>query len=138
MKSLEPTVRASLDAAEPDQRAPMFIEHLQGLLAKVLRLSPDKVDVDAPMGTLGLESLTALEFRRYIESSIGMRVSAMVLWSHSTVAALARHLLSKLYGNSEIAEAGPNRGNTHWQATSAMAAMSDEDALRALIGAGEQ
>ncbi|MEA3087764.1 MAG: phthiocerol/phenolphthiocerol synthesis type-I polyketide synthase, partial [Paraburkholderia sp.] len=138
VKSLEPTVRASLDAAEPDQRAPMFIEHLQGLLAKVLRLSPDKVDVDAPMGTLGLESLTALEFRRYIESSIGMRVPAMVLWSHSTVAALARHLLSKLYGDSEIAEAGPNRGNTHWQATSAMAAMSDEDALRALIGAGEQ
>ena len=138
VKSLEPAARAALDAAEPEQRAPMFIEHLQGLLAKVLRLSPDKVDVDAPMGTLGLESLTALEFRRYIESSIGMRVSAMVLWSHSTVTALARHLLSKLYDKPEIEEVGPSRGLPHWQATSAMAAMSDEDALRALIGAGEQ
>jgi hypothetical protein len=90
------------------------------------------------MGTLGLESLTALEFRRYIESSVGMRVSAMVLWSHSTITALARHLLSKLYDEPEVEEVGPNRGLTHWQATSAMAAMSDEDALRALIGAGEQ
>ena len=117
----------------------MFIEHLQGLLAKVLRLSPDKVDVDAPMGTmLGLELLTALEFRRYIEFSIGMRVSAMVLWSHSTVTALARHLLSKLYDKPEIEEVGPSRDLPHWQATSVMAAMSDEDALRALIGAGEQ
>lgn len=138
VKSLLPAARAAFDAAEPDQRAPMCIEHLQGLLAKVLRLSPDKIDVDAPMGTLGLESLTALEFRRYIESSIGMRVSAMVLWSHSTVTALARHLLSKLYEKPEIEEVGPSRDPTHWQATSAMAAMSEEDALRALIGAGER
>ncbi len=137
VKSLQPAARAALDAAEPDQRVPMVIEHLQGLLARVLRLSPEKVDVDAPMGTLGLESLTALEFRRYIEASIGMRVSAMVLWSHSTVTALARHLLSKLYDQPEIEEVGPSRG-LHWQTGSAMAAMSDEDALRALIGAGKQ
>jgi acyl transferase domain-containing protein len=137
-KSLQPAVRAALDAAQPHQRAALFIEHLQGQLAKVLRLSLDKIDVEAPMGTLGLESLTALEFRRCIESSIGMRVSAMVIWNHSTVTALARHLLAKLYETPEIEEVGPSRGLASWQATSAMAAMSDEDAVQALIGAGEQ
>ena len=138
VKSLQPAVRTALDAAEPGQRAPIFIAHLRGLLAKVLRLSPDKIDIDAPMGTLGLESLTALEFRRYIESSTGMRISAMVLWSHSTITALARHLLSKLYDELAIEEEKPSQGLPHWQATSSLASMSDDDALRALMGAAEQ
>ncbi len=90
------------------------------------------------MGTLGLESLTALEFRRCIESSIGMRVSAMVLWNHSTITALVRHLLSKLYEKTEVEQEVSSRGHAHWQASSALAAMTDEDALRALIGAGGQ
>jgi len=138
VKSLQPAVRTALDAAEPGQRAPIFIAHLRGLLAKVLRLSPDKIDIDAPMGTLGLESLTALEFRRYIESSTGMRISAMVLWSHSTITALARHLLSKLYDELAIEDEKPSQGLPHWQATSSLASMSDDDALRALMGAAEQ
>jgi acyl transferase domain-containing protein len=130
--------RADLDAAEPGLRESVFIQHLQDQLAGVLRLSPEKIDVEAPMGTLGLESLTALEFRRRIEASIGMRVSAMVLWNHSTVTALTRHLLSKLYAEPEIERQEPSDGADRWQAASTMAAMSEEDALQALIGANEQ
>jgi hypothetical protein len=90
------------------------------------------------MGTLGLESLTALELRRLIESGIGMRVSALVLWIHSTVTALTRHLLSKLYEKPAPQEkaTAPDVGKR--QAIAILGDMSDEDALRALIGAGER
>ena len=60
--------------------------------AQVLRISPDKLDVEMPLTSLGMDSLMGLELRNRLETVLGINVPATLLWSYPTVAALGNHL----------------------------------------------
>ena len=86
------------------------------------------------MGTLGLESLTALEFRKRLESSLGTRLSATIVWNYPTVVAMAKFLLTRLFGAAEQAPAASAVAVAPATGAAGVADMSDEDAIRALVG----
>ena len=69
---------------------------LRELVARVLRLSSARLDVRKPLGSLGLDSLMALELRNRLESGLGLTLPATVVWTHPTVAQLATHLANEL------------------------------------------
>jgi myxalamid-type polyketide synthase MxaE and MxaD len=127
--------RERLEAAPADERRPLLEAHLQRELAQVLRLPAEKIEPHRPMGTLGLESLTALEFRKRLELSLGLRLSATVMWNYPTLAALGEHLSSRVGGKAPVA-ARPEKAPVAVLPDSD--SLSDEEALRALMSKGRK
>jgi myxalamid-type polyketide synthase MxaE and MxaD len=134
----ESSVRAQLEAeADPEARLALLQAHLLEQLAGVLRLPASAVEPQRPMGTLGLESLTALEFRKRLELSLGLRLSATVMWNYPTVAALAGHLAARLVppaeGAAGAAHAPEPAAGAPGLPLAAVEDMSEDDALRSLM-----
>ncbi|MCC7360974.1 MAG: SDR family NAD(P)-dependent oxidoreductase, partial [Anaerolineales bacterium] len=89
-------MRARLLAAAPSLRQTLLETHLIQEIAQVLRLPLDQIDAATPLPTLGLDSLMALELRNRLELSLGVTLSATLIWGYPTVAALAPFLADKL------------------------------------------
>jgi acyl transferase domain-containing protein/acyl carrier protein len=85
-----------LRRAEPHARPELLEVHLRERLAQVLRLVPSRVGRMEPFRGLGLDSLMSLELRNRIEASLGLKLSATLLWTHSTLASLTPYLLEQL------------------------------------------
>ena len=122
----------------PADRSPLLEAHLQELAARVLRLPVGRIDPVTPLGSLGLESLMALELRNRLEASLGIKVSATVVWNHPTVRALAAHLGARL-GLPAEAPAPPDQmrlpdSSEHRGLASDVTALTEEQALRKLLG----
>ncbi len=120
--------------AEELQRAPAeaqrgrLEQHLREQIANVLRLPLTKLDVTTPLGNLGLDSLMSLEIRNRLEASLGLQLSATLVWGHPTVRAMADFLGPQLGLGADLTtkkEAEP-------QPVSAEAQTEMEDTLNAL------
>ena len=74
----------------------MLQEHLTARVARILRLDPARVDAEAPLKSLGLDSLMTLELRNRLEADYGLRLSATLVWNYPTIAALAGHIAEAL------------------------------------------
>jgi myxalamid-type polyketide synthase MxaE and MxaD len=76
-------------------------------LARILHQDSTRVDRLATLGSLGVDSLMALELRNRLEASLGLRLSVATLFGYPTIAALAEHLLDKLnLANAAAEEVG--------------------------------
>jgi acyl carrier protein len=67
-------------------------EHLTARVARILRLEPGRVDSEAPLKSLGLDSLMTLELRNRLEADFGLRLSATLVWNYPTITALAGYI----------------------------------------------
>jgi acyl transferase domain-containing protein/acyl carrier protein len=88
--------RRLLLAAPEGQRRASLESHLREQAARVLGLAPGRIDPQKPLGSLGFDSLMTLELRNRLEASLGLKLSATVVWNHPTIAALSQHLLRRL------------------------------------------
>jgi acyl transferase domain-containing protein/acyl-CoA synthetase (AMP-forming)/AMP-acid ligase II/acyl carrier protein len=89
-------LRLKLQAVEPDQRAEMLQSHLRDQIALVLRLPARQVNPKAPLGSMGFDSLLALELRNRLEASLGLSLSGTLIWGYPTIAALVPYLAEKM------------------------------------------
>jgi myxalamid-type polyketide synthase MxaE and MxaD len=92
----EGSLRDALFAAPVAVRRQMLIEHVRGLMAKVMRLAPERVGLHTPIGSLGFDSLASLEIRNHLERNLRLRLSATVVWAHPTLSALVEVLAQRL------------------------------------------
>jgi acyl carrier protein len=97
-----------LRAALPADRVPLLERHVMEQLGTVLRLDPRRIDRMSPFQNLGIDSLMSLELRNRLEASLGIRLSATVLFTYATTAALVEHLCGLLLA-SDDADAEPMR-----------------------------
>nr|CCE88381.1 polyketide synthase [Sorangium cellulosum] len=104
-----PRVRQALEEAAPHERLPLLERHLCEQVAAVLRLDPRRLDRGAPFQSLGMDSLMSLELRNRFEASLGIRLSAILLFTYPNVSALSRHLLAMLSPSPETS-GGAARG----------------------------
>lgn len=81
--------------AAPSRGEPVR-DTVTALAARVLRVSPTDLDPTAPLRALGLDSLLALELRNHLENAFALRLSATLLWTYGTVAALAQAIEDRL------------------------------------------
>jgi acyl carrier protein len=131
------SLRDTLAGAPPAERRAMLEQHLQSLLARVLRLSPDRIEPTTPLGTLGLESLMTLELRNRLQATLGVKLSATLVWNHPTVRALATYLGGRLdLALDETPAAQRSQPLAPANTPAAAAELSEEEALRALMGGG--
>ena len=69
---------------------------IKELAAKEFSLEPDKLDPQAPLDALGIDSLSFIEFMFKIEEEFGVTVSDEDLKSIKTLGDLERHLAAAL------------------------------------------
>jgi acyl transferase domain-containing protein/acyl carrier protein len=83
-----------------------LIQYLVETLASVLGFSPSEVDSRQAINNLGIDSLTALEFRNRIESDLGVRIPTVRFLQGPTLAELSTEIRPQLNQRSE-----PNAGS---------------------------
>jgi acyl transferase domain-containing protein/NAD(P)-dependent dehydrogenase (short-subunit alcohol dehydrogenase family) len=91
------------DAASAEQRAELLETWLQATLGRVLKLAVHKLDLDRPMGSMGLDSLMGIEFVRRLSIALEIPVPATVLFNYPTIRLLTRQLLQRLNLEQQIA-----------------------------------
>ncbi len=94
-------IRAELDAAAPAERpgllAAAIATEIQGV-----RRSTDALDHHAPMESLGLDSLMALELRNRLEATLGITLPVALVWAYPTIATLAGALCERMGYDTEL------------------------------------
>jgi len=82
-----------LTRASERQRRRILVNHIASLAASLLGLDAEDVEVDRPLGELGLDSITAVELVEEVGSALGREVSGTVLFDYPTIVAISGHLL---------------------------------------------
>ena len=72
------------------------LDRIKDLAIKELSLDPGKVDPNAPLADLGVDSLTFIEFMFKVEDEFGIRVSDEDMRSIKCLADLERHVAASL------------------------------------------
>jgi acyl carrier protein len=121
-----------LAAAGPSERMPLLQEAVLVQVAKVLRIAEGKLDLEAPLTGLGLDSLMGLELRNRIESMLGITVPATLLWTYPTIATLTKQLSSRIFVNGTPSEMPPQSARKSEAPASAPPELSDDELLEAL------
>jgi len=90
--------RERLAEADPASRPQMVETFLREQLARVLRISPSKLDLHLPLNRLGIDSLMAVEMKNRVESDLELTVPVALLLKGPTLAQMAAHLVNQLRG----------------------------------------
>jgi myxalamid-type polyketide synthase MxaD len=126
--------RATLLAAELGRRRALLEAHLREQAAQVLGLSPSRIDQHKPLGSLGFDSLMTLDLRNRLETSLGLSLSATLVWNYPTIAALTDHLADRLGIGIESPDpsAVPEDDATRVRTIMELEQLSDDEAEAAL------
>lgn len=115
------------------QRPLLLADCLRGHVSHVLRIPEAELDLDAPLTSLGLDSLMGLELRNRLESALGARVKATILWTYPTVRSLSEHLAKTLFPDDDAMPKEPHSEVPAVQNPSDEVAQLDDQQLLALI-----
>ena len=102
-----PKLVAALVAARPDDRVEVAAAAVTEAVVDVLRVDHSRVDRQTGFFQLGMDSMLAARVRVALESALGRRLPAAVMFEHPTVEALARHLVSVLAKAGVVDSAPP-------------------------------
>jgi phthiocerol/phenolphthiocerol synthesis type-I polyketide synthase D len=94
---VETALVVELRSCAPGARASFLIDVLWAMIVDILRL-PRELPIDSTQSffNLGLDSILALEFTSRISAAVGRPFPATMLFTHSTLNALAEHILDTL------------------------------------------
>jgi thioester reductase-like protein len=98
---LEGSPRQALLAAGPADQARLLEAWLREQLAKVLGVSPSKIEADQPLTGLGLDSLMAVELGMRLRKDLEIDLPVMKLLGGLTVVGLATDLARRLQPRPE-------------------------------------
>jgi len=92
-----------LESANSHTRHELIIEYVRSLVAKILGLnSTNSVDLHQGFADLGIDSLTSVELRNQLQSSLGCTLPSTLAFDYPTVAKLGDYLVTKLCQNSSF------------------------------------
>ncbi|HBB30629.1 MAG TPA: AMP-dependent synthetase [Cyanobacteria bacterium UBA8803] len=86
--------REALLALELEQRQPLLRSYLQQQVAKVLRVSPNRVKPQQPLSTFGLDSLMVLELKNRLEVDLGIPICAADFFQGASVTQIATQAIA--------------------------------------------
>ena len=81
---------------EPVERQRLLEEYIRARVARVLKLSPSRLDIQRPFNSLGLDSLAALELKNWIEEELLVQVPITAFLQEPGIAQFAAQLLEQL------------------------------------------
>ena len=89
-------IHQAVTEAAPEDRQRLLESYLAGLVAGKLGLPPAELDIDAPLNTLGVDSLITLELRIQVERELGVVVPVARLLDGPSVVGLSGWLVDQL------------------------------------------
>ncbi len=125
-------LREALVILSPVERRAALERHVFECLSRVLRLPVERIDAHEPFRSYGMDSLMSLEIRNRLEPSLGLKLSAALLYTYPTTAALVDHLLFELRFEPDGATDGffaDDAPESHELSEEAATAMLDEKLL---------
>ena len=90
------SLRTALMAAPAHGRTALVEDFVRSQVAAILRINAERVGLDAPLTSLGVDSLVGLELRNHLEAGAGLTFSGTLVWTYPTVASLAEHIAARL------------------------------------------
>lgn len=91
-------------AVAPEQRLAELQEQIRVQLGRVLRLQPERIDLDRPIQYLGLDSIMAIELKNQVERDLKVSLPIAALLKGPSVIQLSTMLLEQL---EKSAQASP-------------------------------
>lgn len=92
-----PSLRARLAASAPGEHRALIHAHVRAEAAHLLGLDPSDtaaIDDTRPLAAYGIDSLSSIELRNRLQSSLGSALPATFVFEHRTVAAMVDHLVT--------------------------------------------
>jgi acyl carrier protein len=122
-----------LEAAPLDERKALLIEHVRTQIAQVLR-SRQPIFLSQGFFDLGMDSLTAMELRNRLQSTLNCNLSPTLAFKYSTVGALIDYLAEEVLA-LPAAEPGARIDETVGVKQADQTALADlsDDELEALL-----
>jgi acyl-CoA synthetase (AMP-forming)/AMP-acid ligase II/acyl carrier protein len=96
------SIRETILLADPGSRQQLLENYIREKLARTLKLSRAGLDMQLPFNSLGIDSLTAMELKNWIEIELGVDVPVTMFLDEPSLAAFTTHLLDQL--NAQIAQ----------------------------------
>jgi acyl transferase domain-containing protein/acyl carrier protein len=81
-----------LAQAAPAERRKILEQVVRIAVGTVLKIAPSRLDARKVMGTMGLNSLMAMELRNRLEAELERPLSATLAWNYPTIEALVAYL----------------------------------------------
>jgi acyl carrier protein len=78
------------------RRNSIIEEHVKEHLSKIVKIPPNRIDVDKPLKYLGLDSLMGLELRNSLQARLGVPLPATMVFNYPTTALLSQYLAEKI------------------------------------------
>jgi amino acid adenylation domain-containing protein len=79
-----------------------ILEYLRERVADVLGLEPDRLELDRPLNTLGVDSIMALDLKSGAEADLGVNIPLTVLFEGPTVLELVDLAMAQLDGAKTV------------------------------------
>jgi len=86
------------------RRNSIIEEHVKEHLSKIVRIPPNRIDVNKPLQYLGLDSLMGLELRNSLQTSLGVSLPATMVFNYPTTALLSQYLADKIAPQQDDSE----------------------------------
>ncbi|WP_181808927.1 type I polyketide synthase, partial [Streptomyces shenzhenensis] len=100
--------RDRVAATAPAERTAVVLDLVLRQLAAVLgHADPDEISPTRLFRELGIDSLTAVEFRNRLGAATGLRLPVGVVFDHPTPQAVAAHVVTELDVDDEASSASP-------------------------------
>ena len=130
----EESVHEKLEKTESGARRSVLEAHLQEKLALVLKTSAARIDPAKPFGSMGVDSLMALEFVRRLAVTTSLRLPATLIFNYPTIQVLAGEIGRRMgIALDDKTQATAPVAETRSSASTA-ADLTDEEAIEALMG----
>jgi myxalamid-type polyketide synthase MxaE and MxaD len=129
-------------AASPTARRALIESVIRDVLGAVIRRPASQLDSRRSFGSMGLDSLMALEFRNRLETAIERPLPATLAWNYPTIEQLTQHLDAQLAPGSDAGLAPDTAVNTISddpdlsRLLDSVTSLSDAAAARVLRGEG--
>ncbi len=84
--------QAKLASLQPDQRNELLCQYFANELGIIMGMEAEDIDVIQPLGTMGLDSLMAIELKNKIENKLEMTLPIAVFMNDPSVSTLATYV----------------------------------------------
>jgi myxalamid-type polyketide synthase MxaE and MxaD len=134
------TIRENLLSALPGRpRRALLESHLQEVLAGVLKTSVSRLDPVKPLGSMGVDSLMALQFVRRLAVTTSVRLPATAVFNYPTLRVLAAEIARRMeipLDADVAAPSVPQISENLAGVSSEVADLTEEETIQALLQGG--
>jgi acyl transferase domain-containing protein/acyl carrier protein len=117
----------ALLAVDPAEREQFLSTQIRDTLARVLGISPTKLDIERSLLDLGIDSLMAVEIGNQIHAMVGVEVPMMKLMGGLSIAGLSGYLIEQLSGDKALAALSLSAQEATEQVLEKVERLSDEE-----------